>query len=315
MSLLTAILLVVFGILLASWLWTRHLARGAVRAIPQAGQIVPVAGGSIHYTDDGPRDGVVLVMIHGLSGNLHNFNHSLVSQLSSEFRVISIDRPGTGYSSRDDDDLALFPAQARMIGEFLDKLEIDRPVLVGHSLGGAIALAMAVERPDKASALALICPLTQFMPEPPAVFKPLVIRSKSMRRLIGHLIAVPIAYLTRNTVLTQVFAPEPIPGDFMLKGGGALGLRPEGFIAASADLFGATVSTQALAARYAAELKMPGGVLFGADDAILSPADHGQAMQAHGLFFEALPGRGHMIPVTAPEQCAGFIRRVTKMIG
>lgn len=313
MSALLSLVIVVLFVLAGCRLWTFQLAASAVKAVPQSGEILPVTGGAIHYTDDGPRDGQPLVLIHGLAGNMHNLTYALVQQLSSDFRVITIDRPGTGYSTRDNDDLAALPAQAGMIGEFLDKLGVEKPVLVGHSLGGALALAMALQHREKIGALALLSPLTAVTPEPPAVFKPLVVRSEFLRRLIGHTIAVPVARLTSNTVVAQVFAPEQAPGDFMVKGGGILGLRPGSFIAASADLYGVMQSLPEQVARYKAELSVPGGVLFGADDRLLSPDRHGRSMEAFGLFCESLPGRGHMIPVTAPEACADFIRRVAKL--
>lgn len=313
MSIFMSVVLVVVLALAAGWLWTRKLAADAEKAVPQAGEILPVTGGAIHYTDAGPRDGQPLVLIHGLAGNMHNFTYALVERLSSDFRVITIDRPGSGYSTRDSDELADLPAQAAMIGEFLDKLGIDKPVLVGHSLGGALSLAMALDRGDRTGALALLSPLTAAMPGPPDVFKPLVIRSVALRKLLGHTLAVPITKLTSGTVVSQVFAPEPAPADFLVRGGGILGMRPSSFIGASTDLQGVTRSMPAQEARYADTLKVPGGILFAAEDALLSPDQHGRPMQAFGLEFEELPGRGHMILVTAPDACADFIRRMAAM--
>ncbi|MBU4527767.1 MAG: alpha/beta hydrolase [Hoeflea sp.] len=313
MSVMVWLLISLLVVLALGWLWTRQLAADAEKAVPRAGQVMPITGGAIHYTDEGPRDGQTLVLIHGLAGNMHNFTHSLTGQLTSEYRVITLDRPGSGYSSRAEDALALLPAQAAMIGEFLDRLGIDRPALVGHSLGGALALAMALDRKDKIGALALLCPLTAAMPGPPAVFKPLVIRSALLRRLIGHTIAVPIARLTRKTVIAQVFAPEKAPADFLVRGGAILGLRPASFIGASTDLEGATLSMPDQVARYASELKVPGGILFGSEDNLLSPGQHGLSMQEFGLTHEELPGCGHMIPITAPEACADFIRRMAAL--
>jgi len=248
-SIFMSVVLVVVLALAACWLWTRKLAAGAEQAVPQAGEILPVTGGTIHYTDTGPRDGQPLVLIHGLAGNMHNFTYALVEQLSSEFRVITIDRPGSGYSTRTDDALAELPAQADMICEFLAKLGVEKPVLVGHSLGGALSLAMVLQRKQPIGALALLCPLTAVIPEPPAVFRPLVIRSAFMRRLIGHTVAAPITKMTSEAVVAQVFAPEQGPDDFRVKGGGVLGLRPSSFIGASADLHGVTKSMPAQQAR------------------------------------------------------------------
>jgi pimeloyl-ACP methyl ester carboxylesterase len=313
MSVMFWVLFVLFDLLVLGWIWTRSLAAEAEKTVPPAGQRLPVTGGMIHYTDQGPRDGQPLVLIHGLAGNMHNFSYALADQLSAGFRVITIDRPGSGYSTREHDELAELPAQAAMIGEFLDKLGIDKPVLVGHSLGGALSLAMALDRGDRIGALALLSPLTAAMPGPPAVFKPLAIRSLVLRKLIGHTLAVPITRLTSGKVVSEVFAPEKAPADFLVKGGGILGMRPSSFIGASTDLQGVTRSMPAQVARYADALQVPGGILFGAEDALLAPAQHGEPMQAHGLQFEELPGRGHMILVTAPEACADFICRMAAL--
>lgn len=313
MSVIFWLLIGLLALLALGWLWTRKLAVEAERAVPPAGQRMPVTGGIIHYTDQGPRDGQSVVLIHGLAGTMHNFSYALADRLSAGFRVITIDRPGSGYSTRERDELAELPAQAAMIGEFLDKLGVEKPVLVGHSLGGALSLAMALDRGDRVGALALLSPLTAVMPGPPAVFESLAIRSVALRRLIGHTLAVPITRLTSGRVVSQVFAPEKAPADFLVRGGGILGMRPSSFIGASTDLQGVTLSMPGQVARYAAELKVRGGILFGSEDALLSSEQHGRPMQAYGLQFEELPGLGHMILVTAPEACADFIRRMAAL--
>ena len=312
MSIIYAVVAAIILVLIACWLWTRKLAADAEKAVPQAGDILPVKGGAIHFTDEGPRDGQTLVLIHGLAGSMHNMKYGLAGELASDFRVITIDRPGTGYSSRDSDDQARFAPQTDMIWELLDKLGVEKPVLVGHSLGGALSLAMALQRKERVAGLALIAPLTMVTPGPPDVFKPLVIGSPFLRRLIGHTISAPLAKLTTGKVLSEVFAPEPAPADFLTRGGGILGLRPKSFISASADLNGVFLSMPDQVARYGG-LGVPGGVLYGEEDNLLSPDRHGRSMQAHGLFYEGLPGRGHMIPVTMPETCAQFVRKVAAM--
>ena len=89
-----------------------------------------------------------------------------------------------------------------------------------------------------------------------------------------------------------------------------LGRRPESFIAAAQDMAGSRASVADVVGREG-DLKLPMGILFGGDDAILDPATQGRALaDKTGADYTELPGRGHMIPLTAPADCAGFIRQM-----
>lgn len=308
------ILWILVWLVLALVVITRLMASRAEQQVPRAGTLVPVKGGVIHYVEQGPKDAPPLVMIHGLSGVLQHFTYAMADDLAGDFRVIMMDRPGCGYSTRDADGLAAMPEQAAMLNEFLDTIGVRNPVLVGHSLGGAMSLTMALQRPDNIAALALICPATQPQDQIPEVFKPLAVKSEALRRVMGHVLAVPLGWLTMNKVLGEVFAPETPPSDFMHKAGGVLGLRPSSYIGASADVMEAMGSVERVVSRFDDELKVPGAILFGADDAVLSPALHGHAMARYGLDCEEVPGRGHMLPMTAPQECCAFVRRVAATV-
>ncbi|WP_051927421.1 alpha/beta fold hydrolase [Ruegeria halocynthiae] len=292
-------------------LWTRRLTRQGFKRVPQLGEILPVTGGRIHYVEKGNPARPTIVMIHGLSGQLQHYTYALVGLLADDYHVIAVDRPGCGYSTRDTADLARLPEQARMIQEFLNTKGVTDAVLVGHSLGGAVALAMALDYPTKIKALALLSPLTQQMSGTPQVFKPLEIRTEWLRNFIGNTIAVPLAAKSAPHALSAVFAPESAPADFLDRAGGALGLRPSAFITASQDVVGIDESIGTQAARYG-DLTVPGGILFGAQDAILSANAQSAPMTQFGLTDERLDGRGHMIPITAPTACATFIRKIAE---
>ena len=300
----------VFAVLALAAFRTRRMAAKAETLVPQAGQLQPVTGGVIHYVEMGPKDAPALVLIHGLSGQLQHFTYALTDLLKDEFRLIVIDRPGCGYSERTQAASATPAEQGRMIAEALDALEVENPVLVGHSLGGSVALAMALDQPNKTKALALLCPATQTQGDIPEVFKGLLIKSAWLRRFIGATIAVPMAAATKDKVLGMVFHPEQPPDDFMIRAGAALGLRPKAFVTASEDVVVLLKTGPEQMARYDTELRVPGGVLFGSADKILSPALHGIPMQAHGLTCETIEGRGHMIPMTALDACAEFIQQI-----
>jgi pimeloyl-ACP methyl ester carboxylesterase len=68
------------------------------RAVPPLGTVIDLDGARMHYVDRG--SGPPIVMIHGLAGNLRNYTYALVDHLTNDFRVIAIDRPGSGYSAR-----------------------------------------------------------------------------------------------------------------------------------------------------------------------------------------------------------------------
>ena len=312
MSIIFYLVLALVALLVFAALWTRRLARAAEREVPRPGALQPVEGGVMHYVDTGPRDGRAVVLIHGIGAQLQHFTYGLADLLAEEFRVIAVDRPGCGYSRLDEGDGASLADQARMIDELLARLDVEGAIVVGHSLGGAVALRMALDHPGRLGALALLCPLSAEQTKAPDALKGLQIAIPWLRHFLGATIAVPIAKLTTNKLLAQVFHPENAPPDFLERSGSALGLRPSVFIAACSDMIEVQREMPAQVARYKDELGLPGGILYGAEDAILSPGQHGQAMTEYGLSCELLPDRGHMIPITAVQDCADFIRRVAK---
>ncbi|WP_170400703.1 alpha/beta fold hydrolase [Ruegeria arenilitoris] len=305
------ILVLIVAFFIGMNLWTRKLTADGQKRVPQLGDIIAVNGGNIHYVERGDPSQQTLVMIHGLTGQLQHFTYALTDLLADDYHVIAVDRPGCGYSTRDTADLGRLPEQGRMIQEFLDAKGITDAILVGHSLGGAVSLAMALDYPEKTKALALLAPLTQKLPSTPQVFKPLEIRTEWLRSLIGNTLAVPLAAKTAPHTLDVVFAPEPAPADFLDRAGGALGLRPSAFITGSQDVVGLETSLEAQMARYG-DLTVPGGILYGAQDAILQPRAQGDPMAQFGLSNERIDGTGHMILITAPETCAAFIRRIAE---
>jgi pimeloyl-ACP methyl ester carboxylesterase len=310
MSILLALVLIVAAIVVGLVLFAANTARKVEAALPPRGQFLEIDGQRLHYVDSG-GSGPVIVMIHGLGATLWNYSYALVDKLSGDFRVIAVDRPGSGYSTRADDTPARLGAQADTLAKFIRALGLKQPLLVGHSLGGALSLKIALDHPDCAGALALIAPLTQAQDDVPEPFQGLVINSRAMRKIIAWTLAIPLGIRNAPKLLKIVFGPDAVPADFPIRGGGLLGLRPKAFYNTSSDLVAASEDLPGMMQRYGA-MTIPMAMLFAKGDLILDYRRQGEVMkqQCPVLDLVLLEEHGHMLPVTAPEATADLIRRV-----
>ena len=223
-------------------------ARRIEKAVPPQGRFLDVGGERLHVLDKGA--GPPVVVIHGLSGQMGNFTHSLVDRLCADFRVVAFDRPGSGYSTRSPKAPAGLHAQADTLVKAFRALDLERPLIVGHSLGGAVALAIALDHPDCLGGLALIAPLTHPMATPPTVFRALAIRSPLLRPLVAWTLATPASLIARKLATKEVFAPEAAPADFASAGGGLLAARPRNVYASSSDMTAVNDDLEDMPPRY-----------------------------------------------------------------
>jgi pimeloyl-ACP methyl ester carboxylesterase len=310
MSILLTLVLIAALIVAGLALFAANTARKVEAAVPPCGQFIEIDGQRLHYVDTGGK-GPAIVMIHGLGGTLWNYTYALVDKLSGEFRVIAVDRPGAGYSTRADGTPANLRAQAGTLAKFIRALGLKRPLLVGHSLGGGLSLAIALDHPDCAGALALIAPFTQAQEDVPDAFKGLVVNSAVVRKIIAWTLAIPMSIRNAPELLKIVFGPDAVPADFPIRGAGLLSLRPKSFYNTSSDLAAASEDMPDMMKRYGG-LTIPLGMLFAKGDRILDYRRQGEAMkqQCPTLDLALLDEHGHMLPVTAPDATASLIRRV-----
>lgn len=106
------------------------------------------SGLRIHYQQVG--EGPDLVMVHGLTGNLAVWHLRIVPELSDSCRVLTYDLRGHGHSDTPPSGYSL-DAMAEDLLQLLDALEIERPVIAGHSYGADIALYHALLHPERVS--------------------------------------------------------------------------------------------------------------------------------------------------------------------
>ena len=305
-------LILLFAAITAGLVWfTSNTAKRIEALLPPHGQFMDIDGQRIHYTDTGGSKPAI-VLIHGLGGNMLHFGYAMADKLAADYRVILVDRPGSGYSTRPEGTPATLTAQAGTIATLIRRLDLKQPLIVGHSLGGALSLAIALDHPDCAGGLALLAPLTHAVESAPDVFKGLEISFPLMRKAIAWTVATPLGIRRGPVLLKEVFAPETAPADFPMRAGGLLGLRPTAFYNTSTDLMAAGETLPAYMARYRG-LDIPMAMLYGRGDRLLDYRAQGEAMKivCPALDLELVEG-GHMLPMTQADRCVALVRRVAE---
>ena len=140
--------------LAASAAYVQRRSARAERAHPPLGRFITIDGVSLHYLDEG--DGPPLVLLHGLGSMVEDFVLSgLVREASKRYRVIAIDRPGYGHSERPRRFRFGAAAQAGLVRKALQALDVHRPIVLGHSWGTLVAVALALDYPEVPRSLVL----------------------------------------------------------------------------------------------------------------------------------------------------------------
>ncbi|MCB9675750.1 MAG: alpha/beta hydrolase [Alphaproteobacteria bacterium] len=126
-------------------------------------QMLDLDGLQIAYVDSG-GDKPPLLFIHGLSSYMGFWEYQL-QEFTSTHRVIALDLPGYGSSSRPDAPMTP-PWYAETVAGFMDALELDSAAVVGHSMGGQIAITLTLDHPERVDRLVLSAPagLERFNP-------------------------------------------------------------------------------------------------------------------------------------------------------
>ncbi len=321
----TKMILLLFVLLLASCgAVVRHQATQQEARVeashPPEGQFVDVDGVRVHAVVAGL--GPDLVLIHGANGSTRDFTFALVDQLKDRYRVIALDRPGFGYTER----LSQYGGAWTNKGESLEEqaglmqaaaaqLGAESPHVVGYSLGGAVALAWAVHRPENISALTVLAGVSNTWPGDISL-----LNRVNSSRLGGALVAptatafIPDSFLSSS--IESVFAPQKPVSGYDTHFGPRLATRRETIRANAQQVRRLKSDIEALVPQYKS-IKVPTEILFGDADTVLPIEIHGLPLpdQIPGANLTVLEGVGHMLHQVRNDETLATIDRATARAG
>jgi pimeloyl-ACP methyl ester carboxylesterase len=275
----------------------RRLAKNAENDNPPAGQFLEVGGVRLHYVERG--SGAPLVLLHGNGSMIQDFESSgLIDLAARNYRVIVFDRPGFGHSDRPRNVVWTPAAQAELISRALERLGVSHAIVLGHSWGASVAVALALNYPRLVQGLVLASGYyyPTFRPDVVAVSAPAV-------PLVGDLLRYTIAPIVSRVMwpllMTKIFGPRSVPEKFegFPK---EMALRPSQIRASAAE--SALMIPDAFQFRdQYANLKMPMVIVAGEEDRLVdidaqSERLHRDVPQSR---FHRVPETGHMIHQTA----------------
>lgn len=288
--------------LAAAFLYVRAKTRQAEADNPPRGLFIEVDGVRLHYTVQG--EGPPLVMLHGNGVTHSDFDTSgLTEHLARDHTLYMFDRPGFGYSDRPRSTVWTPSAQAELLYQALQKLQVDRPVVLGHSLGTMVAVAMGLAHPEYVRGLVLLSGYYY-----PTVRLDAPLLSVPAIPLIGdvlrHTLSPLLGRLMWPAICKHMFSPGPVPERFR-KLPVWMMLRPSQLRAGAAESALMIPSAMKLRKHYP-ELSMPVSIIAGSGDKVVDPA--GNSTRLHGDVLRSTlkiePGVGHMVHYTHAEEIA-----------
>lgn len=276
---------------------TTHLlaSRREARACashPPTGQFVVVDGVRLHVQIMGGGEQTV-VLIHGSSGNLRDFSHGLAPVLAERYRVIAVDRPGLGWSDAAPEN-ELLETQARLIQAVAAHFGADKPIVLGQSYGGAVALCWATLMPDRLSAVVPVSAVTHPWDTGLGAYYTL------LSSALGQWAVIPMitAFVSEAKVhdeIDKTFRPQPAPAGYADHFGTDFTIRRAPLRRNALQRRQLLWQIEALSERYGG-ISVPIEMVHGDADPIVSHRIHSDRLAAQhpGARLTTLPGIGHM---------------------
>jgi pimeloyl-ACP methyl ester carboxylesterase len=296
----------------ATALINRHLAKKAEVANPPTGRFLEIDGVRLHYVEGG--SGPALVLLHGNGTMIDDFESSGLLDLAAlKYRVIAFDRPGFGHSNRPPNVVWTPEAQAEIIHKAMQRIGVNGAIVLGHSWGASVAIALALKFPKAVSGLVLASGyyypsprLDALIMSPPAL--PVV------GAVLGHTLAPVVGRAIWPLLTKQLFWPEGVPAKFagFPK---EMALRPSQLRASAGEAALMVPDAILFCERYSG-LKLPVAIIAGTGDRIVD--FEAQSGRLHRDIPQSrlyrVRGGGHMVHQTATGAVMAAIEGVSEAL-
>jgi len=234
--------------------------------------------------------------------------------LGAHHRVIIFDRPGFGYSERPRERVWTAAAQADLLHAALLQLGVPRPIVVGHSWGTLVALALAVRHPRDVAGLVLLA--GYYFPTPRLdALVVAVVTVPVLGDILRYTLSPVFGWLTMPALKRAMFAPTPVTARFKAEYATAIALRPSQIRATAGDGTLMVPGAMELRTHYG-ELTMPVFIMAGDGDLVVGDR---QAERLHaaipGSTLRVVKGVGHMIHHVATGQVVTAIEELIRKSG
>lgn len=292
----------------------------AAMAFPPQGQLVDVDGVQVHVDVIG--SGPDLVLIHGASGSTRDFTFAFADLLKDRYRVIMVDRPGLGWTQRAGPEFNKVwstahespRVQARLLKAAVDQVGAQTPLLVGHSYGGIVALAWALEFGDIAGLVSVGGVANPWPGELGWFYR--VNGSAWGSALVVPVLSAIASQDYVDATVASIFEPQAAPEGYIDHVGPALTLRRASMRANARQVNWLRPHVVEMSDNYG-DIKVPVEAVHGDADTIVPLDVHAAKLpgQIEGAVVTVLPGVGHMPHHTHPSDVIAAIDRVAARAG
>ncbi|GGX62087.1 hydrolase or acyltransferase (alpha/beta hydrolase) [Tateyamaria omphalii] len=294
--------------------------RSAMEHYPPQGILLDVDGVTVHAEQMG--QGPDLVLIHGASGNTRDFTFAFADLIKDRYRITILDRPGLGWSDRAGPEYERIwtnahedpITQARLLRAATQKLGVENPIVLGHSFGGIVALAWAVEFDDLTGIVSVAGVAN---PWPGTLDWTYTVGGTAWGgALVIPLLSAFVPQTYVDMIVAGIFKPQKAPEGYLDHVGSAMTLRRNTMRANTRQVNWLRPHVVDLSKRYG-EITEPVEIVHGDADTIVPLDVHSIKLpeQIDGANLTVLPGVGHMPHHTHASDVISAIDRVADRAG